>query len=159
MPNAGAALFLDDQVHLPIHEREVTEWDSSCCLFAFRDGTIVKIPEGPLILPSVTIQGITALAKARGIRVEERSMTYGELISRTNSGELVTVCSLGTAGILNRAQRLHMPDLEGNILAVHEADTTHPLYAEIADLRSSYWKLYTDDIEPPEGIVRKVYRL
>ena len=84
VPNAGAALFLDDQCHLPLRDREVTEWDSSCCLFAFRDGTIVKIPEGPLILPSVTIQGVTALARARGLTVEERPITYGELLDRTN---------------------------------------------------------------------------
>ncbi|MEC8380393.1 MAG: aminotransferase class IV [Myxococcota bacterium] len=159
VPQASAALFLDDQCHLPLREREVTEWDSSCCLFAFRDGTIVKIPEGPLILPSVTIQGVTALARAKGITVEERPMTYGELLERTQSKELITVCSLGTAGILNRVHRLHMPDLEGNILEIHQADDTHPLYEIMGTLRNEYWNLYTQSETPPEPFVRSSYVL
>ncbi len=101
-PAAAAALFLDDLTHLPVEERQVTEWDTSCCLFAFRDGTVVKIPESNLILPSVTIQGITAMLRAGGVAVEERHLSYGELIRRSEAGELVTVCSVGTAGILNR---------------------------------------------------------
>ena len=70
--SAAAALFLDDRPDKPIREREITEWDSSCCLIALRDGRIIKIPDGPLILPSVTIQGMVSLAKERGIPVEER---------------------------------------------------------------------------------------
>ena len=159
VPEAGAALFLDDQCHLPLFEREVTEWDSSCCLFAFRDGTIVKIPEGPLILPSVTIQGVIALARAKGLHVEERPMTYGELVQRSKSGELVTVCSLGTAGVMNRAQRLHLPDLEGQILAVHQADTAHPLYEAMGELRRDYWALYTSETPPEDPFVRSRYTL
>ena len=159
VPNAGAALFLDDQCHLPLRDREVTEWDSSCCLFAFRDGTIVKIPEGPLILPSVTIQGVTALARARGLTVEERPITYGELLDRTKSNELITVCSLGTAGVLNRAHRLHLPDLDGTILATHQADAEHPLYAVMGELRHAYWNLYTQQSIPSEPFVRSNYIL
>jgi len=49
-PGAASALFLDDLTHLPLGDRHITEWDSSCCLFALRDGTVIKIPESPLIL-------------------------------------------------------------------------------------------------------------
>ncbi len=84
-PGAAAALFLDDLTHLPIEERQVTEWDTSCCLFAFRDGTVVKIPESNLILPSVTIQGITAMLRARGVAVEERPLLLWRARSQIRS--------------------------------------------------------------------------
>ena len=44
LPDAAAALFLDDRVDKSLLERSITEWESSCCLFAFRDGSVVKIP-------------------------------------------------------------------------------------------------------------------
>ena len=97
-PKAAAALFLDDQTHLPLADRRVTEWDSSCCLFAFNDGTIIKIPENPLILPSVTIQGMCKILTHLGAKIEERHMKYGELVRRVKAGELVAACSVGTAG-------------------------------------------------------------
>ena len=68
-PDAVSALLLDDRSYDPIFERKITEWDSSCCLFAFNDGTVVKIPESPLILPSVTIQGIVSILKHKGVNV------------------------------------------------------------------------------------------
>jgi len=54
LPSAASALFLDDNPWTPLRERHISEWDSSCCLIALRNGTVVKIPESPLILPSVT---------------------------------------------------------------------------------------------------------
>ena len=71
-PEAGAALFLDDKPHLELEERLISEWDSSCCLFALQDGTIIKIPENNLILPSVTIQGIVAILKEMNVPIIER---------------------------------------------------------------------------------------
>jgi branched-chain amino acid aminotransferase len=66
LPEASSALFLDDRLDLPLRDRRVTEWDSSCCLIALTSGTVVKIPESPLILPSVTIQGICAILREAG---------------------------------------------------------------------------------------------
>ena len=43
--SAHAALFLDDRPELPLHTRKITEWDSSCALFALKDGSLIKIPK------------------------------------------------------------------------------------------------------------------
>jgi len=158
-PEAAAALFLDDQTHLPLEERKVTEWDSSCCLFALRDGTVVKIPESPLILPSVTIQGIAAVLRHWGVPVEERHLSYGELVERIRRNELITVCSVGTAGILNRCQKLYLADGKGGIPAVHQPDETHPLYAKLAEARAYYWDVYRGIAPPVEGMTLFRYSL
>ena len=158
-PEAAAALFLDDQTHRPLEERNVTEWDSSCCLFALRDGTVVKIPESPLILPSVTIQGITAILRHWGIAVVERHLTYGELAERTKSGDLVAACSVGTAGILNRCQKLYLADGCEGIRAVHQPDEKHPLYAKLAEARAYYWDVFRGKVPPVEGMSLYRYSL
>jgi len=151
-PEAAAALFLDDQTHRPIEERNITEWDSSCCLFALRDGTVVKIPESPLILPSVTIQGITAILKHWGVPVEERPLAYGELVGRVKAGDLVTVCSVGTAGVLNRCQKLVLMDGKGGETATHHPDIEHPLYEKLAEARTYYWDIYRGRVPPVPGM-------
>jgi branched-subunit amino acid aminotransferase/4-amino-4-deoxychorismate lyase len=151
-PEAAAALFLDDQTHRPVEERNITEWDSSCCLFAWRDGTVVKIPESPLILPSVTIRGITAILRHWGILVEERHLTYGELVDRVKAGDLITICSVGTAGILNRCQKLILVDGKEGTIAAHRPDEGHPLYAKLAEARTYYWDVYRGKVPPVPGM-------
>jgi len=157
--NAGAALFLDDRPDLPIEERHVTEWDSSCCLFALRDGRIIKIPEGPLILPSVTIQGIVALADREGLRVEERAIRYKELLSWVQKEELVAVCSIGTAGILNRCDDLHLCNANEEIIAVHHAQKNHDVYHKLKSLKERYWGMFVGTEEIPSHIPSMVYSL
>ena len=151
-PTAGAALFLDDRPDQNVLDRKLTEWDSSCCLVALRDGRLIRIPDGPLILPSVTIRGVTALAEARGIMVEERPITYGELVEWEKTNQLVCVCSIGTAGVLNRCQRLTLVDAQSNVIAVHQANQSHELYAELAAIRSDYWRMYLGEVDLPEGV-------
>jgi len=158
-PDAAAALFLDDNPLARIEDRRITEWDSSCCLFAFADGTVVKIPEHDLILPSVTIQGITAILRSMGVHVDERHMTYGELMTRAEAGELVAVSSVGTAGILNRCQKLHLVDGEGKVALIHEADEKHPVYAKLAEAREYYWNIYKGDAKPVMGMTLYKYAL
>lgn len=155
-PEAASALFLDDKPHLPLRDRIITEWDSSCCLFAFRDGSVVKIPESPLILPSVTIQGITEILNREGVPVTERDITYGELIDRIQSEELVTACSIGTAGILNRCRKLICVDEKGGRIALHESDESHELFGALGDARTYYWNIYQEKAEAPEGM--KLFR-
>ena len=157
VPSAGAALFLDDRPDLPIWERYVTEWDSSCCLFALRDGTIIKIPEGPLILPSVTIQGICALAEREGLRAEERLVSYKELVDWVREDQLVAVCSIGTAGILNRCQSLHLRDEHGDVIAVHRAQQDHDVYTKLASLKRRYWGMFVGTEEIPSSIPSRIY--
>lgn len=155
-PEAAAALFLDDQTHRPLEERHVTEWDSSCCLFGLRNGTVIKIPEHNLILPSVTIQGIAAILRDKGVPVEERHMTYGELLARVKANELVVIASIGTAGIMNRCQRLSLVDDGMNVIATHVPDTAHPLYAALADAKADYWNIYRGQARLPAGM--KLFR-
>ena len=151
-PEAACALFLDDNPRGKLEDRTVTEWDSSCCLFALRDGTVIKIPENPLILPSVTIHGIAAILREMGIAVEERHLTYGELVEKSRSGELVTAASVGTAGILNRCARLLLTDNEGKTLATHSPDVNHPLFQKLGEARERYWNIYKESVPLPAGL-------
>ena len=151
-PKAAAALFLDDQTHLPLADRRVTEWDSSCCLFGLRDGTVVKIPESDLILPSVTIQGMVTILREMGVKVEERPMPYGELVRRVKADELVVIASIGTAGIMNRCQKLLCVDEANAVAAIHVPDTEHPLYARLAEAKAFYWNIYKEKVKLPTGM-------
>jgi len=130
----------------------VTEWDSSCCLFALEDGTVIKIPESPLILPSVTIQGICAILEQMGVPVEERDVTYGELLKRAEMNQIVAICSVGTAGILNRAQKLVLVDDNDRIIGTQQADESHVLYRKLGDARTYFWDIYREKVPIPEGL-------
>jgi branched-chain amino acid aminotransferase len=143
-PHAAAALFLDDKTHLELEDRCITEWDSSCCLFGFRDGTVVKIPESELILPSITIQGMVGILREAGVKVEERHLAYGELIKRVKKKDLVVAASIGTAGIMNRCQKLHCVDKDNKVVATHVPDTNHPLYTKLAEAKTHYWDIYKE---------------
>ena len=155
-PGAAAALFLDDRIHISLEDRLITEWDSSCCLFAFREGTVVKIPESPLILPSVTIIGAVAILKKMGIPVEERDISYRELIQKVRDGDLVAACSVGTAGILNRCQELILVNEQEEVLARHHPDENHDLYRVLGEVRTYYWDIYQGKANAPEGL--RVFR-
>jgi branched-subunit amino acid aminotransferase/4-amino-4-deoxychorismate lyase len=159
VPEAASALFLDDNPFKRLEDRVVSEWDSSCCLFAFSNGTVIKIPESNLILPSVTIQGIVAILKDWGIDVQERDISYGELLERVKSGELVTACSVGTAGILNRCEKLFLVDEKGDTLAVHMVSKEHELYKKLGDAKEYYWSIYQEKVNLPSGIKLNKYIL
>ncbi len=158
-PDAASALFLDDRPEAPLDERNITEWDTSCCLFALRDGTVVKIPESNLILPSITIQGMVILLRGMGVKVEERHMSYGELRGRAKKGELVAVCSVGTAGILNRCAKLVLVDEKGGVDFVHNPDEKHALYDQLGRARETYWDIYRGKVAAPAGLKLFKYAL
>lgn len=158
-PEAASVLFLDDRPHLPHKERFITEWDASCSLFAFEDGSVVKIPESNLIIPSVTIQGIVAILKQWEVYVVERDLTYGELIDKVKSGDLVTVCSIGTAGILNRCEKLLLLDNRGKVTASHTAKKDHPIFHKMGEARSYYWDIYKEKVALPPGMKLDKYVL
>jgi len=151
-PSAAAALFLDDKTHLPLAERCVTEWDSSCCLFGLKNGTVIKIPESDLILPSVTIQGMVAILRDMDVKVEERHVAYGELVKWVQDRELVVAASIGTAGIMNRCQKLLCVDEKNAVAATHVPDTGHPLYAKLAEAKAYYWDIYKEKAKLPAGM-------
>ena len=152
MPDAASALLLDDRPDLPITERCISEWDSSCCLFALRDGTVVKIPENPLILPSVTIQGIVAILAEFGVTVLEQHMKYGDLIRLVNKKQLVAVCSVGTAGILNRCHALKLVDEDDQEIETHHPDESHELYQKLNEAKRYYWQIYSEQVKVPAGM-------
>jgi branched-subunit amino acid aminotransferase/4-amino-4-deoxychorismate lyase len=139
---AAAVLFLDDKPYLPIEQREISEWDSSCCLFALSDNTVIKIPESNLILPSVTIKGMVAILKKMGVRVEERPFTYGELLDHVRNNKLVAAVSVGTAGILNRCERLVLVDGQLKIIGQHLPNKNHPLFEKLKEVKDYYWDVY-----------------
>jgi branched-subunit amino acid aminotransferase/4-amino-4-deoxychorismate lyase len=151
-PGAAAALFLDDQTHLPLADRRVTEWDSSCCLFGLRDGTVIKIPESELILPSITIQGMVTILRDMGTKVEERHVSYSELLRLVRANELVVAASIGTAGIMNRCQKLHLVDEKNAVAATHVPDRDHPLYGRLAEAKAYYWDIYREKVKLPAGM-------
>ncbi|MDW7679154.1 MAG: hypothetical protein SCK70_01200 [bacterium] len=159
LPEAASALLLDDRPYDPLETRTITEWDSSCCLFALRNGDVVKIPESNLILPSVTIKGICAILKQKKVNVVERDMTYGELLERTNKKELIAVCSIGTAGILNRAAKLLLVDEHDNVIATHYADEEHEIYQILGAAKDYYWDIYQEKAAAPEGVVLNKFLL
>ncbi len=158
-PEAGAALFLDDKPHLELEDRNISEWDSSCCLFALQDGTILKIPENNLILPSVTIHGIVAILKEMDVPVVERHMSYGELIAKVKTNELVAIGSVGTAGILNRCEKLLLVDKEGRTIATHFPRKDHPLYDKLSETRTYFWNVYQGKVKVPDGLTLDTYIL
>lgn len=151
-PEAGSALFLDDKPYSKLEDRLITEWDSSCCLFALKGGSVIKIPESNLILPSVTIQGIVAILRDMGVTVVERDVAYGELIQKVKSEELVAIGSVGTAGILNRCERLLLVDEEGQKLATHHPQKDHLLYAKLGEAKELYWNIYQEKAAVPKGM-------
>ena len=159
LPNAGSVLFLDDRPYDRLEDRRITEWDSSCCLIALRDGTVVKIPESNLVLPSVTIRGIVRILEEFNVPVQERDFTYGELLERVRKKEIVTICSVGTAGILNRCSTLLLIDNQKNRLALMESDTSHPLFKKLEEAREYYWDIYKGTVKTPEGLNRVEYGL
>lgn len=158
-PSAAAALFLDDRIHEPLEARHITEWDSSCCLFGFTDGTVVKIPESNLILPSVTINGIVSILKEMGVTVEERHLSYGDLLRTVREEKLVAVCSVGTAGILNRCQKLLLTDERDEVIAVHQEKKDHPLYRKLGQARETYWDIYRGKAKLPGGMNLFIYNI
>jgi len=158
-PEAASALFLDDNPAGRLEDRRVTEWDSSCCLFGFRDGSLLKIPEHDLILPSVTIYGLTAILKEMNVTVQERHLTYGQLLEEAVSGRLVVACSVGTAGILLRCQKLVLVDGNSAVRHTHHPDTRHPLYALLGEARQVYWKIFQGQVEAPPGLRLFTYEI
>jgi branched-chain amino acid aminotransferase len=159
LPEAASALMLDDRPHLPLRDRVITEWDTSCCLIALSDDSIIRIPESPLILPSVTISGITTILKDMGVKIDERDITYGELLDRVERDEVVAICSIGTAGILNRCDELLLVDTDHTTLGTFRAKKDHPLHKKLGEARTTYWNIYRGEAPVPDGMKLFTYEL
>ena len=95
---------------------------------------------------------MVAILRDMGVKVEERHVTYGELVQRVRAKELVVAASIGTAGhheplpeapLRRREERRH-----GHALA----DTGHPLYAKLAEAKAYYWNIYKEKVKLPAGM-------
>jgi hypothetical protein len=62
-------------------------------------------------------------------------MTYGEFMARAEAGEIAAIASIGTAGILNRAQRLVMVDENNAPCGEMRAQPEHPMYKALGRAR------------------------
>ena len=100
----------------------------------------------------IIFQGICKILTHLGVRVEERHLSYGELVRRVKAGELVTACSIGTAGILNRCAKLILVDEKQNVIGTHLPDEKHLLYAKMAEAKAYYWNIYRGLVPPLEGM-------
>jgi hypothetical protein len=87
-----------------------------------------------------------------GVNVDERHVTYGELVRRVKANELVVAASVGTAGIMNRCQKLLCVDEANTISAAHVPDTGHPLYTKLAEAKAYYWDIYREKAKLPTGM-------
>jgi len=54
----------------------------------------------------------------------------------------VTAASVGTAGILNRCEKLVLVDADLKIIGQHLPLKTHPLYQKLREVREYYWNVY-----------------
>ena len=86
------------------------------------------------------------------MKVEERDLTYGELLEKVKTRDLVVACSVGTAGILNRCARFIMVDNEGFVAGAHSPDVEHPLFKTFAQAREYYWDIYREKVKIPDGL-------
>ena len=60
--------------------------------------------------------------------------------------------SVGTAGILNRCQKLVLVDDKGGLLATHSPDADHPLYEKLGKARDYYRRIYQEQVKVPAGL-------
>jgi hypothetical protein len=60
--------------------------------------------------------------------------------------------SIGTAGIMNRCQKLLCVDENNAVTATHIPDTEHPIYAKLAEAKAYYWNIYKEKAKLPAGM-------
>lgn len=155
---AKAALLLDDKWYLEDEERYITEWDSSCCMFGMVDGSIVTIPDNPLILPSITVKGLVAILKELGVDVVPKNVKYGDLLGYVDSNELAVIASVGTAGVINRCERLTLV-VRGKVKRIHTVNRNADTYRIMSEIKDIYLRYYMTDDAPPKGIKREIITL
>jgi hypothetical protein len=87
-----------------------------------------------------------------GTKVEERHVAYSELLRLVRANELVVAASIGTAGIMNRCQKLLLVDERNAVAATHVPDRDHPLYGRLAEAKAHYWDIYREKVKLPAGM-------
>ena len=88
-------VFLDAAEH-----RYIEELGGMNVFFVMNDGSIVTPPLKGTILPGITRSSVIALARDRGLTVEERPYTFEEWKADAASGKLKECFACGTAAVL-----------------------------------------------------------
>ena len=70
-----------------------------------------------------------------------------------------TAASIGTAGIMNRCQKLVLVDEKNAPAATHVPDKGHPLYAKLAEAKAYYWDIFREKVKLPAGMNLYKYSL
>ena len=87
------------------------------------------------------------------------SVLYKDLLSWVKDESLVAVCSIGTAGILNRCESLYLCNEKEEIVAVHQSQKEHEVYHKLQALKNRYWGMFINTEEIPSHIPSMVYSL
>jgi len=93
------------------------------------------------------------------VNVIERDILYGELIEWARNNQVVTICSVGTAGILNRAQKLVLVDESRKVITEQIADENHELFKKCGDARTYYWDIYRGKVPVPDGMALNTFEV
>ena len=76
----------------------------------FLDNVLVTPPLGGSILAGVTRDSILALAREKGMRVEERAVSYKELVRAFDEGKKVEAFGAGTAAVVAPIESIAIDD-------------------------------------------------
>jgi len=107
--NYGGALFpthlaqqagYDQVLWTDAHRHEFIEESGTMNAMFFIDGVLVTPELSGTILDGVTRNSILTLARAKGMKVEERQISYHELVEAFESGKRVEAFGAGTAAVV-----------------------------------------------------------
>jgi branched-chain amino acid aminotransferase len=93
--NCDQVVFLDAAEH-----RWIEELGGMNVFFVMKDGSMVTPPLGGTILPGITRNSVIALAKEKGLTVEEKRYSFDQFQEDAASGKLVEAFACGTAAVL-----------------------------------------------------------
>ena len=123
-------IFLDAAEH-----RWIEELGGMNVFFVMADGTLVTPPLAGTILPGVTRLSLVALAKAAGLRVEERPYAFDQLREDVASGRVTEVFACGTAAVISAIGRLRYPGGEFVIAGGAKGPVTQKLYEQLTGIQ------------------------
>ena len=103
-------VFLDAAEH-----RWIEELGGMNVFFVMNDGSMVTPPLGGTILPGITRKSVIAMAKEKGLRVEEKRYSFEELQQDAASGRLKEAFACGTAAVLAGIGLIKHPEGEFSI--------------------------------------------
>lgn len=123
-------VFLDAAEH-----RWVEELGGMNVFFAMNDGSLVTPPLGGTILPGITRASILALAREKGLKVEERPYAFDEWKADAASGRLKEAFACGTAAVLAGIGTVRHADGEFRIGDGQTGELTQSFRSELVSLQ------------------------